>query len=307
MKDFAAAAMFRLIRLSLDHQGISSMSVDGNGEAHVPFSDKRLLAERLWNTCGPNVIVKVGEAIQYAPPEPILVALSLAQDPVDLVNRWQRLERFVHSRHRVRIEAVGQGWMQLKHFSLVASSPPTAAEDLLIFGLLTVLIEQLGVDNLQARITGEQSWRRTKAVWEPSTWPTEVSTWEFCWSAVEQESTFLSALNSTDNWLDIVRTQLTADPGRDWRVEILAKLLGTSTRTLQRRFTEHHTRFSDLLREARMFHAAQLLTTSGNTPAEIGYLCGFSDQAHFTRAFKRHTALTPANFRIQFESGNTKR
>jgi AraC-like DNA-binding protein len=34
--------------------------------------------------------------------------------------------------------------------------------------------------------------------------------------------------------------------------------------------------------------------------AEVGFLCGFSDQAHFTRAFKRQVGLTPARYRTEF-------
>jgi AraC-like DNA-binding protein len=45
---------------------------------------------------------------------------------------------------------------------------------------------------------------------------------------------------------------------------------------------------------------ARLLAESPQSPAQIGYLCGFSDQAHFTREFKRHSAVTPARFREQF-------
>jgi AraC-like DNA-binding protein len=34
--------------------------------------------------------------------------------------------------------------------------------------------------------------------------------------------------------------------------------------------------------------------------AQVGYVCGFADQAHFTRQFKRHTAMTPGLYRSEF-------
>ncbi len=34
--------------------------------------------------------------------------------------------------------------------------------------------------------------------------------------------------------------------------------------------------------------------------AEVAYLCGFADQAHFTRQFKQHTAMTPGLYRDAF-------
>lgn len=49
----------------------------------------------------------------------------------------------------------------------------------------------------------------------------------------------------------------------------------------------------------RLAHAATLLTRPRQASAQIGYVCGFSDQAHFTREFKRHAALTPVKFREQ--------
>jgi transcriptional regulator GlxA family with amidase domain len=46
--------------------------------------------------------------------------------------------------------------------------------------------------------------------------------------------------------------------------------------------------------------AAELLSKSALGLAEIGFTCGFADQAHFTRAFKRFTAFTPAAYRSDF-------
>jgi AraC-like DNA-binding protein len=36
--------------------------------------------------------------------------------------------------------------------------------------------------------------------------------------------------------------------------------------------------------------------------SEIGFLCGYSDQAHFTREFKRATGITPSKYRESFAS-----
>ncbi len=52
-----------------------------------------------------------------------------------------------------------------------------------------------------------------------------------------------------------------------------------------------------MLADVRLAAASRLLLGGTQSPAEIGYLCGYADQAHFTREFKRQTALTPAQFR----------
>jgi len=55
--------------------------------------------------------------------------------------------------------------------------------------------------------------------------------------------------------------------------------------------------FSTVLRRARMRQATQLLTRSNVPLSEIGYCCGYADQAHFQRDFLRATNITPRVFR----------
>jgi AraC-like DNA-binding protein len=48
--------------------------------------------------------------------------------------------------------------------------------------------------------------------------------------------------------------------------------------------------------DLRVAHARTLLT-QGQPPAEVAAECGFADQAHLTRTFKRAVGVTPAQFR----------
>ena len=53
----------------------------------------------------------------------------------------------------------------------------------------------------------------------------------------------------------------------------------------------------EYLRRLRL-HWAERQLTSSNTPlSDIALQAGFSDQSHFTRAFKRHSGLTPGRYR----------
>jgi len=101
MNDFAAAAMLRLIGLGLKRQGIAwpAPAPAAARGAHVPLGDKRRLLDALLQQHGAEALLRIGEGVRDASDEPALVALTLARDPADLVARWQRLERFIHSRH----------------------------------------------------------------------------------------------------------------------------------------------------------------------------------------------------------------
>jgi len=53
----------------------------------------------------------------------------------------------------------------------------------------------------------------------------------------------------------------------------------------------------DLLREARIKRACQLLRTSNKTVAEVAYACGFSDPKYFSRCFKQSVGQSPTEYK----------
>ncbi len=79
--------------------------------------------------------------------------------------------------------------------------------------------------------------------------------------------------------------------------EQVAKDLGMSVRSLQRRLAEEDTSFRDLLDVSRQEMAAGYIREPGIELSEIAFLLGFSDQSAFSRAFKRWTGKTPNEVR----------
>ncbi len=61
------------------------------------------------------------------------------------------------------------------------------------------------------------------------------------------------------------------------------------------------TTFFDYLTLFRLEKALPQLTYTKKTVAEIAYDCGFSNLRSFNRAFKRHIALTPSEYRKNFK------
>lgn len=79
----------------------------------------------------------------------------------------------------------------------------------------------------------------------------------------------------------------------------VARRLGMSARTLQRRLGDVDTTFQKFVERTRADLATHLLKETGHPLAEIAFLLGFSEQSAFQRAFKRWHGLTPAEYRLR--------
>ena len=86
-------------------------------------------------------------------------------------------------------------------------------------------------------------------------------------------------------------------PGREPGVDAVARRLGTSARTLQRRLEVEGTSFARLVDEVRRERAEAFLRANDVSVAEVSWLVGFSEQSAFTRAFRRWTGSSPTEFR----------
>ena len=77
----------------------------------------------------------------------------------------------------------------------------------------------------------------------------------------------------------------------------VARRIGASPRTLQRRLGELGVDFKTLADDTRRRFSLKYLEDRKNTPTEIAYLLGYSEVSAFNRAFKRWTGSSPAKYR----------
>lgn len=77
----------------------------------------------------------------------------------------------------------------------------------------------------------------------------------------------------------------------------VARDLGLSERTLQRRITEEGTSFRELLVEARQELGRQLLSDPSAEIDEVACLLGYQDASSFYRAFRYWEGVTPSRWR----------
>jgi AraC-like DNA-binding protein len=90
---------------------------------------------------------------------------------------------------------------------------------------------------------------------------------------------------------------LIASGGGSLDIRTVAASLGTSVRTLQRRLEEMGLTYAGIMQQVRCASARKLLRNDRRTIGEIAHRLGYSDHAHFTRAFQRWTGSTPRDFR----------
>src|SRR6185295_13335937 len=89
----------------------------------------------------------------------------------------------------------------------------------------------------------------------------------------------------------------------DTRLQSVARQLGASPRTLQRRLTAAGVRYQDLLERVRCQAAEKYLAESALAIGEVSWLLGYSEPSAFHRAFKRWRGLSPQAFRRQMRAG----
>lgn len=77
----------------------------------------------------------------------------------------------------------------------------------------------------------------------------------------------------------------------------VAKQLGMSARTLQRRLADDGLRFQDIVDDVAHTRAVELLGEPELSVAEIADRLGFGETRAFSRAFRRWTGVSPTNYR----------
>jgi AraC-like DNA-binding protein len=82
-------------------------------------------------------------------------------------------------------------------------------------------------------------------------------------------------------------------------ISVVARHLGISTRTLQRRLAAAGLSYQELLDETRREAAETCINNAALSVGEIAYLLGYSEPAAFHRAFRRWTGTTPHIFRAR--------
>jgi AraC-like DNA-binding protein len=115
-----------------------------------------------------------------------------------------------------------------------------------------------------------------------------------------QAADILAHLPATGDIRDEVRSILSGQlTTGEMRIDVAARRLAMTPRTLQRRLSEAGTSFGALCDDARRQAAQTYLADPTLSIGEVAYLLGYSEPTAFHRAFKRWHATTPQAFRAR--------
>jgi AraC-like DNA-binding protein len=259
----------------------------------------------------------LGRGLHSLSHEPTHAALAAARRPEDLLMRWQRLERYIHSSHRVAFR-VPDAFSESKsvlilHQPRIGHTPPLPEESLVVLGVLAALLEAVGAIGVEVlmgtvRVYPQADTAQLQALIKRG----DTHSWTMCWQdfaasvPLVPEPALIDTLPKNLNlpdWPSLARQaamHILQDLMHPPSVAQIANALGWSARSMQRALAVSGLSHTSLMAQCRVLAASRCLLQSSLPLAEVGFLCGFSDQPHFTRTFRQQVGITPARYRQEF-------
>jgi AraC-like DNA-binding protein len=312
--DFASAAMLRVLAQGMRELGLKPEPAAGlcaEGVATVPLDEKRRLVGSALAQGGIGCLALLGRGLHRHAHEPTHRALVSARDPGELFARWARLERYIHSRHRIELRALGEGHADIVHLAPARHPAPLPAEDLVVLGVLVALLEAVGAEQVSASIERVPVYPEPDAAALAALARQErTAAWCIAWKLPaamplprREHAARTPRLVAPPTWPDHAQRSfltLSTDLMSPMGLSALARALGEAPRSLQRRLSDAGLSYTRLLAQARCSSASWWLMKTATPIAEVGFISGYADQPHFTRDFRHRVGMTPQRFRSDF-------
>lgn len=314
-EDFASAAMVRVLLQGMSGLGLQPPNVtDPLTQATVSLDLKRAVVQTAAEQAGLAVLPLLGRGLHDLAMEPTNLALTAGRSAGSMLVRWQRLERYVHSKHRIQLLELTSHTATIGHAHKDKGPAPLAVEDLVVCGVLCALLEANGLHSVRAKAGAAELYpapdaqqvlacvqQRQTAIWQ-LTWQGDQEAsieWDLpvSWARVAPPTWSRLAFAVGDHVARCLPELLS--------VEAAASAMGMARRTFQRALTSENLSFQQILSEVRFRLTGWYLLESEIPVAEIGFVCGYSDQAHLTREFNRRVGVPPARYRDLFASTRT--
>jgi AraC-like DNA-binding protein len=319
MSEFASAAMFRVLVSGMHRLGIQAPLLTHSKSARIPLEAKQNLLLGVQRQLGMEALLWLGQGVKDQLDDSLFPILIHPGRPFDVLDAWLRLERYIHSKHRIEQEIRGPNQVRHAHVSISKASRPSAQEDLVVLGVIVALLEQSGCTAVSATLAdGLKVWpidetAGTLGQLFTSSQSGSTRSWSISWGRQDDQSKLVALpgkvtqvdpmesstviIGDTVTFEKKVRACLDRMDGQASTIGQISQILKTSPRTLQRRLIEEGQTFADIAGNHRAQQAARLLAFSKASLAHIGFATGYSDQAHFSRDFLRRVGLRPQQYR----------
>lgn len=251
---------------------------------------KRTLLARVLQQSGRDGLIEAGREVASESAHPFVRVLRAQPNPLQLFRAWMQIEVLAHAHNRVRLLDLQCDSLQLLRLRLGdGGAHPLIEEDLFILGVLQGFLTLLGLGEFT--LTGPTEDKQGH-IWHlgfKQIGPTPECAGDpqgriWCAAGEIERAVFIIASNLilTDAPVDLVR---------------VARQLGLSARSLQRRLAASGTSFSSLLRAARVTVAGAAVVDGQHTAlTELAYRFGFADSAHLCRSFREVVGCSPSQF-----------
>ncbi|MDD9934492.1 MAG: AraC family transcriptional regulator [Myxococcales bacterium] len=294
-----------------DHGGLPE-GVDG-GQLHspdgVPVETQRRLLEEVAARGGEAALLTLAGALGGATDQPLLFVMLNSRSVDDFLDKEQRFNRFFHSDHRVRVLERAERRVVLEHHG--ERDTPARVESLYVLGIHLEMFGLLGCQELSfALADSSEPTRRLQRGTGLELPAGGCARWRIGWERFTPRREPMPGLDELllaqaaprdlaedDSVAGRVERIVAGDLAHRWTLGEVAAALHTSGRTLQRELSQADTSFSRVLDRIRVQSAARMLRDPARSVTEVGYVCGFSDGAHFSRRFKAHMGAPPASWR----------
>jgi transcriptional regulator GlxA family with amidase domain len=179
---------------------------------------------------------------------------------------------------------------------------------LVVLGVLIALLQRTGCQDVEVELSnGLTIWPMSESAAQQEALRSafmqrETHSWHLRWGAVQalpplQQNQAQAAETKALSLSERLQQLASMTQGEALSLEAAAEQLSQSPRSLQRHLRLEGVRYVDVVATARAQHASQMLSQSSPSLAEIGFACGYTDQAHFCRDFKRRVGMSPLRYR----------
>lgn len=297
-ENFASAGLVALVIKSAieadpDLLPPGTKAPDPMRDARISASGKRELLQHIYERRGAGLLLSIGRHLGDAATSPVLAVLANAERPDILADKWLRLERYGHATNRTEIVAESDRALSCRRYA--QGDPPIPAENALIAGFLFGLCGLAGARGRMLDIDGQRFDARTAAAAGP--FAGDGVRFRIAWNEWLPDARPSPGMSGAEPLADRLKALFATDVARNWNLGEAAGQLAKSTRGLQRELGARGLTFSTVLRGVRVGEAARLLRSEAASLAEIGYCCGYADQPHFQRDFRRALNMSPGDYR----------